>query len=622
MALKTVTNFNELKSAIQDTATTEIILANDIVFLSGGIQIPKTKGNITLDGNGFKITDYNSTSYADTINFPNVSGNAITFTVKNTVWNGKNYYGVIGVYDSQNSNNVTIILDTVTYTGPQLIFNRYGITRIKDCTVNIEQNGSPTASQELCEGNRVFIEGKVNVHSQTTANAVIWFPNANSSFTVEANSSFILNAPSTYMFYTDTSAKPVLTFKENSITDINVKNGLFYASGRDAHIASSCTLKSGATFKAVSQAKNSVPMFKCVGNFSAEAGSSFQLVSPSAGSAPLMYFADIASVTFQSPKHVVLYNNGGPLFSLQSGTTTQPNSLNFSAQQINTWNTAKTPYSSAGDFSDKPTHSFYKLNYTTDVTVTALALPAALSSVVSNLVPDDPGYPLNINTFNILTANVLSMGNLLLEPDNVSDISDAITGKADAAANIKAEFSNTTLTGTAADDGKFSLPLTHRLSIDTQITISANKSFLIKNLTVTVSGSVSITHLTDIDFYSFAVPSHRKIIKRFDPNWYLEITDTRKSGGDWFLYVALLKSMQSGNNNIDSSLTFYKQGNLQNISDVPILIKQGTWADPPAVTRIAWEEIEGLLLTVLPEFIYPEGKYVGQLQWMVTTEKI
>ena len=149
MALKTVTNFNELKSAIQDTATTEIILANDIFFLSGGIQIRNTKGNITLDGNGFKITDYNSTSYADTINFPNVSGNAITFTVKNTVWNGRNYYGVIGAYDSQNSNNVTIILDTVTYTGPQLIFNRYGITRIKDCTVNIEQNRSPTASQEL-----------------------------------------------------------------------------------------------------------------------------------------------------------------------------------------------------------------------------------------------------------------------------------------------------------------------------------------------------------------------------------------------------------------------------------------------------------------------------------------
>lgn len=43
MALKTVTNFNELKSAIQDTATTEIILANDIVFFIRRNSNPKNK---------------------------------------------------------------------------------------------------------------------------------------------------------------------------------------------------------------------------------------------------------------------------------------------------------------------------------------------------------------------------------------------------------------------------------------------------------------------------------------------------------------------------------------------------------------------------------------------------
>jgi hypothetical protein len=43
MALKTVTNFNELKSAIQDTATTEIILANDIFFYQAEFKSQKQK---------------------------------------------------------------------------------------------------------------------------------------------------------------------------------------------------------------------------------------------------------------------------------------------------------------------------------------------------------------------------------------------------------------------------------------------------------------------------------------------------------------------------------------------------------------------------------------------------
>ena len=49
MAQKTVTTFAELKSAIEDSTPTEILLAKDIVFSSGGIQITKTKGNISID---------------------------------------------------------------------------------------------------------------------------------------------------------------------------------------------------------------------------------------------------------------------------------------------------------------------------------------------------------------------------------------------------------------------------------------------------------------------------------------------------------------------------------------------------------------------------------------------
>ncbi len=622
MAQKTVSNFIELKNAIQDTTTTEILVTNNITFASGGISIPKTKGNITLDGNGYTITDYNSTGFTDTIYFGNIVGPDISFTVKNVIWNGKNYYGVVSAYDSANSNNVSIVLDTVTYTGPQLIFNRYGITRLKNCTVSIEQNGAPVASQELCEGNRIFIEGKVSVSSQTTANAVIWFPYAGSSFTVEANASFILNAPNTYMFYTDVAAKPPLIFKENSVTEITVRNGLFYASGADAHIASAFTLSNGASFKATSLISSGVPIFKCAGTFSAQTGSSFQLISPSAGSSPLMYFPSAASISFLSPKYVVLYNNGGKIFSFQSGSTASPNILNFTAEQINIWNTAKTPYTSAGGFTDTPTKAFYKAAYASEINATVQALPASIVSVANDLSAGDGGYPMNASTFNILTAKVISMGKLTLTPNNVTDISDSITGTANVSANIRAFFNGNTVTGMSASDGSFSLPLSARLPIDTLITVSSNKNFLTKNVTVTVTGSVSVTRLTELDFYTFAVPYHRSIVKRIDPNWYIEVTDTRKSGGDWYLYASLSVPLQSSANSLDGSLTFYENGKGQTLSTVPLLIKQGKWAAPPVVTRISWTEIEGLLLTVMPEKVYPGGKYTGKIKWEVTTEKL
>lgn len=118
------------------------------------------------------------------------------------------------MYDSTNNNNVTTVLDNIKYTGPQPVYNRNGITRIKDCTISIEKNGSVGDSQEFCEGNRIIIEGKVSVTSQTTATSVIWFPYAGSAFTVEEGAVFTLQAPSTYMWYTDTPAKPIMTFKK------------------------------------------------------------------------------------------------------------------------------------------------------------------------------------------------------------------------------------------------------------------------------------------------------------------------------------------------------------------------------------------------------------------------
>lgn len=617
MAQKTVTTFAELKSAIEDSTTTEILLANDIVFSSGGIQIPKTKGNISIDGAGYTITDYNSGSYTDTIYFPPVSGSAVTATMKNAVWNGRNYYGILCVYDSTNNNNVTTVLDNIKYTGPQPVYNRNGITRIKDCTISIEKNGSVGDSQEFCEGNRIIIEGKVSMTSQTTATSVIWFPYAGSAFTVEEGAVFTLQAPSTYMWYTDTPAKPIMTFKKNSSTELTVRGGLFYSYGTDAHIASSFTVESGASFKAVSSASSGVPIFKCAGPFSIATGGSFHLISPNTGSSPLMYFANTATITFQSPKSVLLYDNGTNIFSFQSGSSAAPNTLNITAKMINLWTAAKTPYVSAGGFDDKPNSAFFKSGYTSDITATVTASSSAVTAVTTNIVAGDNGYPMNVSTFNIMNAKVLSMGDITLAISDITDISDTVTGTTEPSAAVRAAYLTQTLTGSASGTGAYSITLPARLGIDTKVTVSANRYFLTKALSTTVLGSVSVTRLTNLRFYSFAVPYHRSIVKRIDPDWYIEVTDTRRGGGDWYLYASISLPLQSGNQQLENALTFYENGVKQILSGTPVLIKHGVSTSTPAVTRVSWVETEGLLLTVLPEYLYASGLYTTDISWDV-----
>lgn len=164
------------------------------------------------------------------------------------------------------------------------------------------------------------------------------------------------------MFYTDTSAKPVLTFKENSITDINVKNGLFYASGRDAHIASSCTLKSRSNVQSRFSSQKQRSHVQMRRQFFSGSRKFF-----SASLSVCRFGSRSCILPISHPLHFSRRNTlyciitAVRCFRCKAAQQLNRTLLNFSAQQINTWNTAKTPYSSAGDFSDKPTHSFYKL---------------------------------------------------------------------------------------------------------------------------------------------------------------------------------------------------------------------------------------------------------------------
>ena len=612
MAQTIVTDFAQLKAAVEDAQTTDILLASDVTF-SGGIKIPTSKQTLSIDGGGHTITDNNSTAYTDALYVPSGAG-SMSVTVKNAIWSGRNYYGVVCVYDDSANVNVVTTLENLTYKGPQMIYNRYGTTIVKDCTISIEKNGSSAAAQELCEGNRLVLSGNVSITSQATSTAVVWFPFANSAFTVSENANVTISAPSTYIFYTDSAAKPVFSFGANSTTRITVKNGMFYASGTGAHIASSCEIGENASLYVEATANNGVPLFKCVNSFTVQNGGSLYLIMPIKGNSPLLYFSTAAKLTLTSPKNVLLYSNGAKILSFATGSASAPNVATLSARQINGWTSAKTPYTSAGDFDDTPTIAMKKAD-SSPVEITQTLSSSAALGVQSNLADGDEGYPVTASNFDLTKLSVLSLGTIPLSVAKVTDVSSEVSGKTDSGASVEYTDSLQTVSGKADEQGEFSLPLSQSPKVGDVATIRANANFLTTSTTVTVSGSVTITSLPDIPFGAIAMPRSNSTQKRLNPDWQLELTDTREQGGAWSLYLTLKSPLQSSGKILPNAVTFTDETSSVVLSDERVLVKSGV-SEKSGIITVSWQEAQGVLLELSDTEEYQKGEYLATLDWV------
>lgn len=606
MAEKTVSTFAELKSAVEDAVTDEIILAANVTFESG-IKIPLTKKSLTINCGGYTVTDMNSSAATSALYVPTGYGTG-QITVKNADWSGRNYYGIVCVYDDTANSGVSVLLDNVKYVGPQAIYNRYGTTTVKDCNFTIDKNGASSNAQEFCEANRLVISGKTNINCLSVSTAVMWFAFSGASVTVEENASVTISAPNTYLIYSDTAAKPKLTFGKSSSTVITVKNGMFYAAGTGAHIASSCTIENNALLSVASSANNGVPLFKCAGDFTLMHGGSLFLTMPQSGRSPLMYFSVKANVNFESPENVVLYDNGGKVFSFAAGAT-----VTVKANRINYWTKSVTPYSSAGGFDDVPTTKIFKADGK-DVTVTQTLTQSAVTATSSDVAEGDGGYPLVSANFNLTKATVLSAGSLPLTVNSVNDTMTTVGGETKLEAAVRIVYGGQTFSSVAETDGSYSVEIGKNPTVGEIIEAQANKNFITVNNSVTVTGSVTVTNLPDIPFNAIGMPRYTAPLNRINPDWEIELTDTREKGGRWALYVVTESELQSGENVIAEAVTFTSD-ETSTVSAAPTLVAEGQ-TDKPQIIRLSWEKTKGVLLNISENVVYEKGKYVAKLKWI------
>lgn len=622
-----VNNYNELASAITGNNNYNTIYLNADIEITSRINYPTTKTNLTINGTytneqgittRHTLTDINSSAISNSIYISSATS-AIDVTLCNVDIVGKNYYGIVAVEAATSTKVVTLTYKNVNYTGPQISYNRQGMVRYIDSNITIKTfSGYASPSNELAEANRVEIGGKTTINHTSTGNAMFWFTYSNPSFKILENADVTITSESRETFYCDYS--PEITIENGANVTINTPRGIFYDTG-SSQLAKSFLIEKNANLKVTQTAvKSGVGTIRCSGNFTVSDGASLYIANTLSSSAPLIQMTATGAVTFENPKSVVLYNKNGNLIRWTSGT----GKVNINSQVVNYWLSAKD-FPDAGTLSDTPLYIWNKSDGS-NAEINATTSTSATTEVTTNITSSDSSAPPSLETFNLQNVRVLSMGQLSLKTNTISDAALNITGTTNPSSNLKAEFllssAENNVTGTSDSSGSFSLALSETLPTGTPVKVTANDNFKNKAETVTVvyAGALEFkTVPSELAFKSTVIPTVKTTIQRQEPDWSIIISDSRILSTDWNLYASIKKPFTSmSNHTIEDALVFIdeKDENFV-INSEPTEIYSGNKVSSPTDTTIKWSENRGMLLTVNPQNILAES-YSTTITWTLS----
>lgn len=622
-----VNNYNELAAAITSSDDYLTIYLNADIEITSRITFPPAKTNLTINGTytneqgvttRHTLTDMNSASITNSIYIASAASE-INVTLCNVDIIGKNYYGIVAVEAVNSTKAVTLTYQNINYTGPQISYNRQGMVRYIDSNITIKtSSGYASPSNELAEVNRVEIGGKTTIRHTSTGNAMFWITYANPSFKILENADVSITSESRETFYCDYS--PDITIEKGANVTINTPRGMFYDTG-SSQLAKSFLIDENANLKVTQTAvKSSVGTIRCGGDFTVSDGASLYIANTLSSSAPLIQMTTTATVKFENPKSVVLYNKNGNLIKWTSGT----GKININSEVVNYWLSAKD-FPDAGTLSDTPLYIWTKSDES-NVEINASTSTSSTTSVSTNITSSDSQTPPSLQTFNLQNVRVLSMGQLSLKTNPISDVSTNITGNTNPSSNLKAEFLLNSVMrsveGTSDTSGSFSLTLPEFLPLDTSVVVTANNNFKNRSETLTVvyTGTLEFKTIPNVlAFKNTVIPTIKTIIPREETNWSIVISDSRLESSDWSLYASIKNLFTSKNNHtLKDALVFIDENSKSFvINSEPTKVYSGKSVPSPTDTTIKWSENQGMLLNITPQDILDES-YATTITWTLS----
>ncbi len=616
-----VYNYNELKTILEGNNTYSLIYFGDNITLAGGISIYSSKSNITIDGTydnvRYTYTDYSSSSASQTIYL--LGPSSMNITVQNIDVIGRNYYGIICIYETSNLSNVIVNYININYTGPQMAFNPYSSLNIIDCDITI-QTGSSLAN-EVAETRNITLGGTVTINSASTSTALFWFRYVVGStypfFNVLPNSNVTIVGNSSYLYYLSSASYMNMTFGSNSNTNIETARGMGYD---NSHRTNNVLIDSGATLNIEQKQQFGLAATWCViGEFKMNSGASLKMISDYSGATGnycLQFIGTSASFNLNNPSSIVFYNR--PTNAISSSSTIP---FTFNISQYNRWTTF-TALASAGDIYDIPTYSWYKLENTNNLTVNGNITTSTTIITSTNLTSAEESELPNLNNFLINNTKVLSMGRPSLAINPITDTSTEISGATSPYADVRISYNSNDYYVQADNLSNYSYTYSIPLPIGTVIYFVSNvaNSFLyrFRNVEVVFTGDINIVSATSqVTFSTIPFQTTPTLCNRSSALKVI-VNDSRIYPTVWNLYAFINNALinEKGDTLIDGLVFVDEIGNMTVLSTTPTLVYTSDGISTGEI-EVNWPNNEGILLQLNINPVVVNTTYKNDINWYI-----
>ncbi len=609
-----VTSSSELKEALEkNNAYTYIYFGNNIT-LESGITISKNKNNIVIDGTynniTYEFTDQKKLGTGDTIN---ISSPTITnVTVKNLKITGYNYYGVIYVPDASSYKNTTVEYNNITYQGPQISFNPYGLTRFINANITIED--SYATGNEVAECNQIEIGGNTTITHKSTSNSTFWFRNANPSFTILKDANVKITSEKRELFYGVTNLK--FTISKNASLYLTTYNGLAYGTnGTETTVIDEKALFSITK----TNYSGSYATWYSYGTITLNNNSSLLITNDYPNITDNNY-----NISFQgantglylnNPNKVILYNSKANIFNT---STTIP--FSFSYSRINMFDKV-VPYS--GDISkdNLPTYLWYKNNSLSTISGTFNSTKTTINT--NNYTEEELKTLPDLTNFNFPNKKILSIGTVPLRLNAITDKDTNMSGITDSNASILIEYNDVSTIVKANEEGIFSYDYQEALDVGTVISFIVKNydTVLYYNKTVEIVYSGELTLDTATKYFEFKLSpiSNNPLLYPRLNDLIITVTDSRVDSSPWKLYATINHDLESDDGIIlKYSLVYVNNlGEISILSSTPTLVYTGeSNGGSIKVTNISWNENEGILFQ-LKDYLENKKEYKAEITWIL-----
>lgn len=605
-------SYAELRAIlIVPPVNTTIVLTGDIQMASGGIPIHSAWTTLTIDGKDpntgtiHTITEYMTNNYNDTIH--STSQNFTNATLKNLSLSGKNYYGTLCIHDAYSG--VSLTYQNVTYTGPQMTYNRNGTANYIDTIIKIEPNGGASNAQEVAEITNVVLGGNISIVSTSTSDSLFWLVNAGGAINVLEDSVVDITVAN-YGCYMN-SLTNTLSIGKSASLSYSGNGGVTY----DSMYFQSVFIDTGASFSAERKDASGYAVLRIGSKLTVMEGGSLLLTNTNSSGPTLHMVSSNPSVTFDSPQKVLLLApNGKAIRFDQKGT------LTAATKTINLWNTL--PSGMIDSITNVPTQIWNQPDgsvFKTTATVTNLTTSNISTAWEGETTQWNQALTQANYTFE--SAKALLFGSHEIAVDQIKQGSSVITGTVDPNAEIEI-YSGTTKIGSATADsmGLFSAAVNSSLLVEgTRLSILTNhdeiKAYTFS--TVIEAGSISFVSVpTELSFGTIAIPNQPTYVYRSADPWVMEISDTRGSGSTWRIDAEALSSLtNSSGNTLDSSFVFVSSSTSQVISNSAVTIYDGTTGSSSDIS-LTWAHAEGPILWINSiSDIEASTNYTATIEW-------